>query len=195
MTETSKTPSTPQEAKRPRRRARGPKIALEDIDAEARKVAVAILEVLAGVRSPTEAAESLGVSATRYYALESRALSGLISACRRRPRGPGRNAERECARLRRELERVGRECARLQALVRLSQRTVGIARVSEKPKKSGPKKRRRRRPTARALRAVESLRPRGDEKTLAEGTGRGDDLLERSPPSGRGVSPAAHEGP
>jgi hypothetical protein len=41
---------------------------------EARRVAAMILDVLAGMRSPSEAAEVLSVSVPRYYALERRAV-------------------------------------------------------------------------------------------------------------------------
>ena len=39
----------------------------EGASAEAKRVAAAILEVLAGARTPTEAAQALGLSLPRYY--------------------------------------------------------------------------------------------------------------------------------
>jgi len=71
-------------------------------DGEARRLAAAVLEVLAGGRTPTEAAEVLGVSPPRYYALEQRALKGLVSACRKRPRGRVKTSEWEIEKLRGE---------------------------------------------------------------------------------------------
>jgi hypothetical protein len=57
-----------------------------------------------------------------------------------------------------------RDCARQQALVRAAQRTIGLtAPAASKPEKNG-KKRRKRRPTARALRAVARLK--NEEVTL-----------------------------
>ena len=47
---------------------------------EAQRLAAAILEVLAGVRSPPAASELLGISLPRYYQLEARALEGLVAA-------------------------------------------------------------------------------------------------------------------
>ena len=41
---------------------------------EARRTAATILEVLAGMRTPTEAAEALSVCVSRYYALEQKRL-------------------------------------------------------------------------------------------------------------------------
>jgi len=131
-------------------------------------MAAAILEVLAGVRTPTDAATALGVSLPRYYALEVRALEGLLRACERRPRGRRLTAERELGKLRREVERLKREAARAQALLRTAQRAVGLRPPEAgRPKvDSSGKKRRRRRPTTRALRAVELLRAdRGLEPT------------------------------
>src|SRR5712691_12970934 len=69
----------------------------QDDSAEARKRAALILEVLAGVRTPAQAATALGVSLPGYYQWESRGLRGLLAGCESKPRGPGRSLERELA--------------------------------------------------------------------------------------------------
>ena len=122
---------------------------------EARRLAAAILEVLAGLQTPSVAARGLGLSLARYYQLEVRALAGLVSACESRRRG--RQSGNELAELRRECERLRRECARQQAVVRATRRTVGLT----EPPPAAPQPaegRRRRRPTARALKVVAQLR-------------------------------------
>src|SRR5262245_12040798 len=81
---------------------------------QARRQAAAILEVLAGIRRPSEAAQVLGTSLPRYYQLEQRALAGLVSACEPAPRGPRQDASRQVARLEREKQRLQRECDRQQ---------------------------------------------------------------------------------
>ena len=164
-------PPTVTRASPPRPKPSPTKLSLEGRSQEARQMAAAILEVLAGVRTPTDASGALGVSLPRYYALEVRALEGLLQACERRPRGPRRSAERELGKLRREVERLKREAARAQALLRASQRAVGLRspEVSRPKADSSGKKRRKRRPTTRALRAVELLRrpaDRGLEPTV-----------------------------
>jgi len=58
-----------------------PRRASEVADARARTAAALILEVLAGLRTPGEAAETLGLSLPRYYHLEERAIAGLTAAC------------------------------------------------------------------------------------------------------------------
>lgn len=121
-----------------------------------RRLAVAILEVLAGGRTPTQAAESLKVSLPRYYALEERALRGLVEACAPRPKGRQVTPERELEKLQRELGRLEREKGRAQALLRAAQRTVGLGPPIAKPAPAGSK-RRRRRPVVRALRAAKVL--------------------------------------
>src|SRR5262249_32609299 len=93
---------------------------------EAKRVAAAVLEVLAGTRGPAEAAAALGISLPRYSQLERRALAGLVAACEPR-RGGRRRGGNELAALRQECERLQRECARQQALVRAAQRSVGLA--------------------------------------------------------------------
>jgi hypothetical protein len=130
----------------------------EGASATARQQAAAILEVLAGVRTPTQAAESLGVSLPRFYVLETRAVQGILLACEPRRMGRQMTAESALATLRRECEQLRRECTRQQALVRAVQRTIGLSPPpASKPEKNGTK-RRKRRPTARALRAVARLK-------------------------------------
>jgi hypothetical protein len=108
-------------------RRRGPFRDLGDgASAQARKQAAAILEVLAGVRTPTQAAEALGVSLPRYYVLETRAVQGILLACEPRTIGRQATAESALATLRRECEQLRRECGRQQALARTAQRTIGL---------------------------------------------------------------------
>ncbi len=113
-----------------------------------------IQEVLGGMLTPEQAAGVLEVSVPRYYALELKALEGMARACE--PKSPGRqpSPEREAERLRRDKERLERECARHQALARSAQRALGLAvrPAPEAPRKdANGKKRRKRRPSARAL--------------------------------------------
>jgi hypothetical protein len=133
-------------------------------------VAAAILEVLGGARTVTDAASAIAVSPSRYYQLESRALEGLVVACEPRERGPRPTPERECVRLRKEVARLERELGRQQALARAASRAVGlVAAKPEPPSKKTPKKRRRR--AARALRAARRIQstptPEGDGATDA----------------------------
>src|SRR5207247_11458261 len=69
---------------------------------EAKRLAAAILEVLAGTRTPAQAATALGISLPRYYQCEGQALRGLLAGCEARPQGRQRRPDRELAALRRE---------------------------------------------------------------------------------------------
>jgi len=130
----------------------------EGASAEAKRLATAILEVLAGARTPTEAAATLGLSLPRYYVLEDRALHGMLVACEPRSSGRGPSPESALAALRRECEQLRRDCTRQQALVRAAQRTIGLAPPPPPPRGPQPNgKKRRRRTTARALRAAARL--------------------------------------
>lgn len=134
---------------------------------QARRQAATILEVLAGVRRPAEAAHVLEISLPRYYQLEQRALAGLVAACEPAPRGPRVDLTRRIKALEREKGRLQRECDRQQALVRAAQRSLGLTLPSAaKPpvpgKEAGTagasaKRRRNRRPSVRALKAVRAL--------------------------------------
>ena len=75
-----------------------------DRSQQAKRQAAAILEVLAGARTPTQAAQVLSVSLPRYYQLEERALRGLLQACEPKPKGRVRSAASELASLRQERE-------------------------------------------------------------------------------------------
>ena len=153
------------------------------VSRDAQRVATAILEVLAGVRTPTEAAAAVSLSLPRYYLWEQRALEGLVRACEPRPKGQVMGQRHQIAVLEKEVARLRQDCARQQALVRASQRTIGLAasgppaaKPAVKPgagtgapacgsrsataKAAGTvasKAKRKRRPVARALKAVAAL--------------------------------------
>jgi hypothetical protein len=146
----------------------------KDAGRDAQRLAAAILEVLAGVRTPSQAAEALGVSLPRYFQLETRAMHALVASCAPQPRGPGRNPDKELTALQRQHERLQRELARQQTLVRLAQRTIGLAppapvtkSASGTPVPGGKAKKRRRRPVVRALRAAQQLQQQSQEAPRA----------------------------
>jgi len=124
---------------------------------EARQLAVVILEVLAGVIRPAQAAQVLEVSLPRYYTLERRALQGLVRGCEPVSVGrKARNPQKDVERLEKQVARLQQECARYQALARASQRAVGLSALKDQGKsKPG---RRRRTPTVRALKVAQSLK-------------------------------------
>jgi len=152
----------------------GPRFKLQaTVSRDAQRFAAVILEVLAGVRTPTEAAAALSVSVSRYYLWEQRALEGLVRACEPRPVGKAASERHRIALLEKEVARLRQECARQQALVRASQRTIGLAvspppaaKAAAKPggkpgaktaEAAAGKAKRKRRPVARALKAVAAL--------------------------------------
>ena len=172
----------------PRKTARRPqaRVRPRPITREAQRVAAAILEVLAGVRTPTEAASALGMGVPRYYLWEQRAVAALVAGCEPRPAGQTISLRHQIAVLQKEVTRLKQECARQQALVRAAQRTIGltppvskpVAKAAEKAAnreigKPGVKKPRKRRPAVRALKAVAMLRatPVVDEPALASSPG------------------------
>lgn len=128
---------------------------------EANRRAVAVLEVLGGVRAPTDAAAALGIALPRYYQLETRALEGMVKALEPRRLGKQPSPEGQLVRLKKELEQTRRECARQQALVRATQRSLGLKPASV-PNALAPTKdcagHRKRKPTVRALKAAAVLR-------------------------------------
>jgi hypothetical protein len=171
------------------------------VSRDAQRVAAAILEVLAGVRTPTEAAAAVSLSVPRYYLWEQRALEGLVRACEPRPLGKAAHERHQIAVLEKEVVRLRQDCARQQALVRAAQRTIGLAGSAPpaaKPaakagskgtaKGSGAvagKAKRKRRPVARALKAVAALQSMpGESESLADSSSAiAADVVQRSVPS------------
>jgi len=136
----------------------------------AKQMAAVILDVLGGNRTPTDAGRILGLSVARYYVVEQRAILGLVDGCEpSTKRGPSPDLEQKVRLLEQENRRLNQAVLRQQAIVRSTQRGLGIsaprtevpASGSNKPTKSG-KPRKARRPTIRALRQarrVEASRP------------------------------------
>jgi len=143
----------PADPKRPRR-AMG--IKTEGVDNGQRRRAATVLEVLAGIRTPTQAASALSVSLGAYYKLECRALRAMIDGCGPAGKGPTPSPEAQRAKLERRCERLQQELQRYQALARAAHRAVGLT-PAKSPSPTDGKQRRRRRPTVRALKAVAAL--------------------------------------
>jgi hypothetical protein len=140
---------------------------------QAKSTAAVILEGLTGLRSAPEAARALGVTVARYYTVEAQAIAGLLGACEPAPPGPapGMAIERELTRLRQEHRRQEQEVARLRAVLRTTQRTLGVAPPAPAPaartkpgdgKEPSAKHRRARRPVVRALTIVRRLQAARD---------------------------------
>lgn len=137
---------------------------------EARRRAAGVLEVLAGVHTPADAARALGLTTARYYALEQQALEGLIKGCELKSKGRRQTPERQLEDLRLEVQRLRRECDRQQALARTAQRAVGLSlkRQEQVTTKSG-KVRKAKKPNARALVAARLLKDQGLAQVLKPG--------------------------
>ncbi len=125
----------------------------------ARRIAAVILDVLAGNRTPSEAAKSLELSLARYYTLEQQGIVGLIAACEPRPTGPTPDPERDLTLAQADNRRLQQALMRQQALVRATQRSLGVAPPPIRAVVE-PGKRRKRRPVVRALRAIKRLENR-----------------------------------
>ena len=139
-----------------------------DASPEAKRLSAAILEVLAGIRTPMQAAQALSVSLPRYYQLEANALRSVLAACEPKPRGRQVNPQAEVVVLRKQAARLQRDLARQQSLVRLTQRAVGLPAAASPAKGTG-KKARKRKPVARALTVAARLRAEADSATSDSG--------------------------
>jgi hypothetical protein len=129
-----------------------------EMSKEAKRMAAVLLEVLAGLRTPLQAAEALQVSLPRYYQLEARGLHGLLDACEPRPKGRQADPGRAMALIQRENEQLRRDLSAQQSLVRVTQRSIGLTPPAAPPPKPSGKKTRKRKPVARALSMAARLR-------------------------------------
>src|SRR5262249_32108774 len=114
MNAASSPPSRVAAAKRPRNSVP----LLPEANKDAKRLAAVILEVWAGMRTPLQAAEALGLSLPRYYQIEANGLRGLVAGIAPKPKGRQANPAREATALRRDNERLRRELSRQQAFVR-----------------------------------------------------------------------------
>jgi hypothetical protein len=159
---------------------------------EANRLAVVILEVLAGERSPADAAKALGIMPPRYYQLETRALGGLVAGLEPRPKVRQPSLEGRIAQLEKALGEARRECLRQQALVRAAQRGLGIkSPVSDdRPPGKDVAGRKKRRPAIRALKVARIL-ARDTRPSETETVQQGDQAVRPAvfAPEGDGAPP------
>jgi hypothetical protein len=124
-----------------------------------------------------------------------------VRACEPRLKGKAAQERHQVALLEKEVARLRLDCARQQALVRASQRTIGLAaspppttKPAAKPGSKaaaktagGSKAKRKRRPVARALKAVAALQVPVEEETAADSPAAssvaGAEVVQRSVPS------------
>lgn len=134
--------------------------------ARARQITSVVIETFSGAVGTTEAAERLGISLSRYYQLEAKALQGMLEALEPRPRGPGKTPAKEIQALKAEKKALEAELRRHQALLRAAHRTVGLPAKKKGGASSGRRGGRRRGSRGRTV--LETLRP-----TPPEGGGDG----------------------
>ena len=132
-------------------------LALDQITGESRKHAACVLEVLAGLRSPEQAAEALGLSLQTYYNLETRALRGLVHGCTPTPPGRTMSLLKQVRGLEIKSATLEKQVGRYQALLRNAQRAAGLSPPMPAAAGKSSGGRRKRQPAVRALRAVEAL--------------------------------------
>ncbi len=137
----------------------------------ARKAVAAILEALSGEISTGEAAELIGVTLSRYYQLESRALTGMLQAMEPKKRGFQKTPQHEISGLRAEKQVLEKELRRHQSLLRAANRSLGFSRAGRK--KAAAKKSARKR-AARGKTVLKTLR-----ESVAEAEGVDDGKAQR----------------
>jgi len=136
-----------------------------------RKQVAIILEALSGEIGTTEASERMGVSLSRYYQLEARALEGMLQAMEPKKRGIQKTPAREIGALKAEKQLLEKELRRHQSLLRAANRSLGLARGGRK--KASSKGRGARRGD-RGKTVLKTLR-----KGIEEAKGEGDGTQER----------------
>jgi len=141
---------------KPRLKLMEQSLQLAQIDDWARRQALAVLEVLGGLRTTDQAAAALEISVPTYFQLETRALRGLIWACTPNPPGRQQALGRRLRDAQATISGLEQQVQRYQALLRSAQRAVGLSGVPA-PSKPPADKRKARKPAVRALRVIHLL--------------------------------------
>ena len=114
----------------------------------------------------------------------------LAAALAPRQKGKQSSLESRLKQLEKELEAALRQCARQEALVRVTQRSLGLAPLAKPPAPTvtgNGKSRRRRKPMVRALKAARNLRA---QATAGAGNSDSAGLQPTAPTEGlEGVQP------
>ncbi len=126
--------------------------------AKARRYAAAVLSVLSGERTTAEGGEMMGVTLPRYYALETRAIEGMVCALEPKQKGRRKTVEQELEEAREENRRLLREISRTKGLLRAAHRSLGVTEPSAR--KPGKRKVRKANRTRKAMARL--LRPEDD---------------------------------
>lgn len=147
----------PKPKRAPRTKHLEAELELIQVSPESRKQAACVLEVLAGLRSPEQAAEVLGVTLQTYYNIETRALRGLVHGCTSTPPGRTMMLLKQVRGLESKCGLLEKQVGRYQALLRNAQRTAGLLPPPVEPKARPGAKRKPKKPSIRALRAIEAI--------------------------------------
>ncbi len=139
---------------------------------QARKVVAAILQALSGEIGTSEAASLLGVSLSRYYQLEARALQGMLKAMEPRKRGIQKTPERQIQALVGEKKELEQELRRQKTLLRAAYRSLGLGARGRKKASSKGRSRKR---GVRGKTVLKTLRC--DEKGAGDGTPKRDEAV------------------
>lgn len=150
----------------------------------ARKHVAIVLEALSGAIGTSEASEQMGVSLSRYYQLEGRALKGMLAAMEPKKRGFQKTPEHEIKALRAEKRQLEQELRRHQSLLRAANRSLGLARGG-RPKasskgRSGKRGHRGRTVLKTLRRGLEEEKGVGDGTAKRDGNVGGSDAGERA---------------
>jgi len=132
---------------------------------DTRRRAAVVLEVLTGLRTCPQAAKELGLSLAAYYALEQRAMEGLVQSCQAMPKGRQKRPDDQIHTLERQCQKLKQNVLRYQALIRAQQRSTGLTTPPEPAKGKGKVEAkvgqkgggRVKKPQVRALKVVKQL--------------------------------------
>jgi hypothetical protein len=134
----------------------GQELELAQLDVQGRRQSAAVLEVLAGLRTPQQAAQALSLSLPTYFNLETRALRGLVFACCAQPPGRQKTLVPQLRQAQAKVADLQRQVGRYQALLRTARQGVGLAPAAEVKPLPGSK-RKVKKPSVRAIRAIKAL--------------------------------------
>lgn len=118
------------------RRRKSPLERLEVADPEAKAKVMLVLQVLSGEKTINGACREVGLLPLQYYKLEDKMVRAMVETAMIPKGAPRRDGVEEIRTLSEETEALRREQRRMQSLVRITRKVLGLK--NRRPRKTGP---------------------------------------------------------
>lgn len=120
------------------RQRKSPLEKLDVADPEAKAKVMLVLQVLSGEKTINGACREIGLLPLQYYKLEDKMVRAMVETAMLPKGAPRRDGAEEIRTLSEETEALRQEQRRMQSLVRITRKVLGLK--NRRPRKTGPGK-------------------------------------------------------